>query len=360
MKPVRPGPVVSNLASKAQKALQNKHKNLDPTVLQAARSRAQATLKNIGGSALAETPVGEALQKFIQSRLAKGEGIDELLEALHERAQSELTRRRGLISDLQEILRTYFFGHGKFMRLRSEVLLPAKAGRLSTTQAWQGIDDIVYGQRSSASASSSQRMAPGSCPPGGFCCSSLPATAPPESAAGNKVPGPGEKEKVQATRRTPFRTLLRNFESSHGNVYCSVNGKVEAAAVLGGGFSIGLGGFRHRQGFVTTAYSIGLGCSLEVQGGIELEVSMQKPETARKLTFEVAGGAAYYAGVEVTVCLKPRLGFGHGVHDSWKDKAMDGLIFDYDFDGVKVCLALGTGLDFSQSIAYEDSMLLRP
>jgi hypothetical protein len=231
-----------------------------------------------------------------------------------------------MVTGLRELGRSYFTGADVF-RLRSEVLMPAKLGRLTTTQAWQEIDNISFGRPSSAYGSRSAVQTKSSSAP------------------------PGKKPPLTVT-------LLEKFESKFGKLYFAVNAKAEGAAVLGGGASIGIGGFRHRQGFITSSYSIGLGCSADAQAGIELGISMQEPKNERKLGFEVALGIAGGLGVEATVSLKPSPGLGQQSEKNWK--TYDGLIMDYEFDGLSVNISVGAGIDTSWSIAYSDSMLLRP
>ena len=356
MQPFRPGERASDLTKQAKTAFQNRPGAVNTAALQAAR----AALDALNGSPAGSTPVGEALKRHIQSQLAKGAGMDAFLDDIAKKAKEELGRRKHLISGLQEMLRLYFTGSDKLFRLRSEVLQPARAGLLSTPQAWQRIDDIAYGRPGAARSSSTATR--------------------------------GDVQ-TNASSKSHF-LLLEMFEKKFGNLYFAVNAKAEAAVVLGGGGSMGIGGMRHSQAFVTATYTVGLGLSADAQGALELSVSMQKPEDARKITFEVAAGAGYGVAGEVTVSLKPSLGLGHqkpepppkielprkpseyAVRDARmvmpgktpikdqvdyiKGTQHDGIIFDYAFDGISVNIGAGAGADFSTSIAFGESILLRP
>ena len=344
MQPFRPGERAADLANRAKTAFHNRPGAANTAALKTAR----AALDALNGSPVGSTPVGEALRRHIQSQLAKGAGIDAFLDAIAKQARAELDRRKHLVSGLQEMLRLHFTGSDKLFRLRSEVVQPARAGLLSTPQAWQRIDDIAYGRPAVS------RSAPG---------------------------GDGQ---AKASSKSQF-LVLEMFEKKFGNLYFAVNAKAEAAVVLGGGASMGVGGMRHSQAFVTATYTVGLGLSADAQGALELSVSMQKPEDARKLTFEVAAGGGYGVTGEVTVSLKPSLGLGHQKPERPPEYALrdarmvmpgktpvkdgldylkgtqhDGLIFDYAFDGISVNIGAGAGADFSTSIAYGESMLLRP
>ena len=142
MPPLPYKPDLGGLADKAKSAIKNVTGLLNPAAAQAARARAQATLDRLQRSPVAATPAGQALQQYIASQLARGEGIDELIDELQERADQELGKHKRLVAGLLETLNA-FRGRDVVRQLRTEVMHEARLGRLRGAEAWDRVIGVL-------------------------------------------------------------------------------------------------------------------------------------------------------------------------------------------------------------------------
>ncbi len=293
-------PQVPNLIKNAQQTFQQiKHGIPNPAASQASRQRAQTFLNNIKKTPFSSSPAGRAFERYIQRQLANGQGLDDFEDQLKARGKQELNRQRHRIAVLSQLIGVVRAGNSP-MRLRKEVIEPAKKRQLNGKETWERVSSIV------------------------------------------KVPGP-----------FPFLTWV---ESKVGPMTVGIGMKIQAGLAVGGSWYDGVSGLRHCMACTSVQGSIGVGAIAGADMAIQISLAPGLPTDGWSFTFEVDIGGGAGATGEVAISFKPTI---HDPDASSTD-VDKGQLFDYAFDSVALSVGGGGGLDLSIAAGLTNTTVLYP
>lgn len=241
-------PDLGGLASKAKSAIQNVSGLLSPAAAQAARARAQATLDRLQRSPVAATPAGHALQQYISSQLARGEGIDDLVNEIQERAHQALDKQRRLVAGLVETVNA-FRGGDVVRQLRTEVMHGARSGQLRGAEVWDRVTGVL---------------------------------------------------------KTPF-PFLTWVERRIGPFTIGVCLQAKAGLAAGVGVGEGISGLRHCLACYSRQGGVAVGAIADVDFGVQVSAAPGKPAPGWSITLEAGGGGGYSATAGVSAAFTPTL-----------------------------------------------------
>jgi len=248
MQPLRPQSIVG-VANKAKTAIQQRPEIANPAIAEAARRRAQAALHKAQRLPLAASPVATAFHQYLQDRLSAGEDIADFVQEVRKRANEEIDKRRHIVSALGEAVELCR-GDGKLSRLRTEVVQPARARRITGPRAWDKITEIVG---------------------------------------------------------TPY-PFLSLIERRTGPVTIGLALQIEGGAGAGGGMTSGVSGLRHCGLFCESQqYSACVGAVADAEIALQLSVSMGRPESGISWSVETGVGGGANATMAVTASFTPSL-----------------------------------------------------
>jgi hypothetical protein len=292
--PLRPGTPISNLAHTVVSDVQQlKPTTLNAAALQAARLRAQASLARIKNSPLGRSPILPCYEEYIQLQLSRGGDPDEWIKQLAARAKQEAAKRRHITSFLSNALKL-FSGPDKQRCIRTDLLQPARTGRLTSQQA----SDLL--------------------------------------------------DKISGRDKDPY-PFLSWCERYLGPLTIGLAVNAEGGAGLGCEGAEGISGLRHHCLCHFRSLSAGVGAYAEADLSLQLSASQGLPMAG--LTFDVGLAFSAASGVsgEIAVSFKPTP-HRPTLRELW--------FINYSFDGLAVSIGTGAGFEASATFGGTMSNML--
>jgi hypothetical protein len=279
-----------------------------PSVAGQAQPRVLKALARLRDSPLANSPLGSAVEAWLEQRLQDGDSLDDALASLRAEAAAKVARRANVLQALSAAAGLWR-DPDKRRRLRIEVIQAAKTGRLGAAETWDRVTEIVD--------------------------TSMPFLAWMERRIG-----------------APMTVSLSN--------------QVKAGFVAGVQYAEGISGIRHGVACFTRGVSVSLGVTDEASFGIQIGVALGLPAAGWSYAAEVGlgggtGGALGASAAFNTALIQPiERDEGQVARQVAQrvGRSLTAPVIDYTFSGLSASVGSGGGIDLGIAWGASHSRLL--